>query len=120
MIVFTEHRYYGAFAATRALCGTCLTLTSFVRARVLSSGDSLPYGQNSFTNANYVHLSSEQALADYALFLTSLKTNMSIPDAQVIAFGGSYGGMLSSWFRKKYPHIVDGAIAGSAPMSVDE
>jgi hypothetical protein len=89
MIVFAEHRYYG---------------------------ESLPFGAASLTNANYVHLSAEQALADYALFLTSLKSNMSIPDASVISFGGSYGGMLTAWFRKKYPHIVAGAIAGSAPI----
>ena len=26
------------------------------------------------------------------------------------------GGMLASWMRLKYPHILDGAIAGSAPI----
>ena len=76
----------------------------------------MPYGNMSFTNENYVHLSSEQALADYAQLLTSLKSNMSIPTAPVISFGGSYGGMLTAWFRKKYPHITAGAIAGSAPI----
>ena len=28
----------------------------------------------------------------------------------------SAGGMLATWMRIKYPHILDGAIAGSAPI----
>ncbi|KAG8228746.1 hypothetical protein J437_LFUL009668 [Ladona fulva] len=93
MVVFAEHRYYGK---------------------------SLPYGNNSYTDPkNLGFLSSSQALADYADLITYLQKSNSKSKAKtypVIAFGGSYGGMLSAWFRMKYPYIVDGAIAASAPI----
>jgi lysosomal Pro-X carboxypeptidase len=90
LVVFAEHRYYGK---------------------------SLPFGDQTYaTVSNLRYLSIEQALADYTALVRSLKTNMSIPNAPVIGFGGSYGGMLSAWWRMKYPAWVSGSIAASAPI----
>jgi pimeloyl-ACP methyl ester carboxylesterase len=55
-------------------------------------------------------------MADYAELLTDLKLELGARDSPVIGFGGSYGGMLATWMRIKYPWILDGAIAG--PLSI--
>lgn len=85
-------------------------------------GESLPFGNLSYTSPKYLgYLSSSQAMADFVQLIDHLQKELnpnatSLSRAPVIAFGGSYGGMLSAWIRMKYPASVDGAIAASAPI----
>lgn len=65
---------------------------------------------------NLAYLSSEQALADLAYFITYIRDKYRLYQNKLITFGGSYPGSLSAWFRVKYPHLVNGAVATSAPI----
>ncbi|KAG5879017.1 hypothetical protein JTB14_009658 [Gonioctena quinquepunctata] len=94
LLVFAEHRYYGT---------------------------TLPFGNLSYSSPKYLgYLSSGQAMADYVYLISELQkeysTTNDLDEVPVIAFGGSYGGMLSAWIRMKYPGSVLGAIASSAPI----
>ncbi|XP_028135352.1 lysosomal Pro-X carboxypeptidase [Diabrotica virgifera virgifera] len=92
LLVFVEHRYYG---------------------------ESLPFGNQSYSSIDKLgYLSSQQALADFVYVIEALQEQYAHnqKNLPVIAFGGSYGGMLSSWIRMKYPSSVLGAIASSAPI----
>ena len=90
LLVFAEHRFYGRTAPCDPAAGgsACLAL-----------------------------LTHEQAMADYVHVVGALRRardpNASSP---VLAFGGSYGGMLAAWLRFKYPATFAGALAASAPI----
>ena len=85
LLVFAEHRYFGKSMPQLKGEPNCLS-----------------------------YCSSQQALADYAVYAQWLKKKYG--DRPIITFGGSYGGMLSSWARMKYPSQFAGAIAASAPI----
>ncbi|KAJ8749890.1 hypothetical protein K2173_013805 [Erythroxylum novogranatense] len=82
-------------------------------------GQSVPFhsSDDALKNASLRgYFSSSQAIADYAEIIIHVKQNLRAEDSPVIVSGGSYGGMLASWFRLKYPHIAIGALASSAPI----
>ncbi|EQC34484.1 hypothetical protein SDRG_07812 [Saprolegnia diclina VS20] len=85
LLVFAEHRFFGT---------------------------SIPSSSSS-THA-LDHLSTAQALADYANVITALLARFG--HRPVVAFGGGYGGLLATWLRLKFPHLVIGAVASSAPL----
>ncbi|XP_059663790.1 uncharacterized protein LOC132309502 [Cornus florida] len=92
LLVYIEHRFYGK----------SVPFVSF---------------QNAIKNATLRgYFNSAQAIADYASVITYLKEKFSAHYSPVIVIGGSYGGMLATWFRLKYPHIALGALASSAPV----
>ncbi|XP_071095255.1 putative serine protease K12H4.7 [Haliotis cracherodii] len=79
-------------------------------------GESHPTPDLSTPNLQY--LTVEQALQDFATFIVAAHKEHKLTDTKWIAFGGSYSGMLSSYLRYKFPHLVAGALASSAPVGV--
>ncbi|XP_010527988.1 PREDICTED: lysosomal Pro-X carboxypeptidase-like [Tarenaya hassleriana] len=92
LLVYIEHRYYG---------------------------ESMPFGsaKEALKNATTMgYFNTAQALADYAEILMHIKDKYATKHSPIIVIGGSYGGMLATWFRLKYPHVAIGALASSAPL----
>ncbi|XP_063697854.1 thymus-specific serine protease-like [Culicoides brevitarsis] len=88
ILFYTEHRYYGS---------------------------SHPTADMSYKNLEW--LSVDQALADLAHFITAMKkTRPELKNSGVVMLGGSYSATMVTWFRLKYPHLVDGVWSSSAPL----
>ncbi|XP_005108074.1 dipeptidyl peptidase 2 [Aplysia californica] len=87
-VVFPEHRFYG---------------------------ESLPMGNKSFESPYLGLLTVDQAMADYARFLSELKKSLNCTECRVIAFGGR-----AAYMRFKYPNIVHGSLAASAPILMQD
>ena len=86
-------------------------------------GKSQPTGDLSVESLRF--LSSAQALEDLVTFtrfaaatygLDIEPRNDGKKYSKVIAFGGSYPGMLAAWSRVKFPHVFHAAVASSAPV----
>lgn len=66
---------------------------------------------------NLQYLSSNQALADLAYFISSMNDKYKFnKEVKWVAFGGSYPGSLAAWLRLKYPHLVHAAVSSSGPL----
>ena len=91
------------------------TLLPFYQLVPLHCGPSQPTGDLSLSSLR--HLSSSQALADAARFVTHVTREYSLPpNTKWVSFGGSYPGMMAGWLRLKYPHLVHASVASSAPV----
>jgi lysosomal Pro-X carboxypeptidase len=89
-VVFAEHRYFG---------------------------ESMPFDvEYAYQTTNNTYLTLQQVMMDYVEFIKFIRYEYAAMQLPCIVFGGSYGGMLASWLRMKYPHVFQGALASSAPI----
>lgn len=86
---YTEHRYYGKSKPT-----------------------------NDTSAENLKFLTVEQALADLAHFIEYIKeSSADFKNSGVVVVGASYSATVATWARLKYPQLINGAWASSAPIN---
>ena len=82
-------------------------------------GESLPEG--GLSRENMPHLTADNALEDAARIVALVQDEHRVgADGRrppTVAFGGSYSGALSAWFRMAYPELVDGALSSSGVVN---
>jgi pimeloyl-ACP methyl ester carboxylesterase len=76
-------------------------------------GKSQPFATLESKNLKY--LSMSQALADLASFERYAQRKLELKGKWIVV-GGSYAGELAAFYRLKYPELVVGALASSAPV----
>ena len=111
-----------AACTKRNLSGSIRSLARKYHAKLVALehryyGMSVP-GKNLSTE-NLKHLKTEFALKDLKRFQEELVLSRNWT-GKWIAFGGSYPGSLSAYYRLKYPEMVIGALASSAPVMAVE
>jgi lysosomal Pro-X carboxypeptidase len=99
LLVFAEHRYYGESLPFGAESRS----KDPMKVGYLSSSQV----QSTSILLSSTMASNVQALADFVDLITYIRQSVEgASESPVVAFGGSYGGMLAACIRTKYPHIV--------------
>jgi pimeloyl-ACP methyl ester carboxylesterase len=80
-------------------------------------GKSQPF--TSLTTDNLKYLTVANALGDLAEFQKYIQTSLGWT-GKWVSIGGSYPGALSAFYRAKYPDLVVGSLASSAPVQAQE
>ncbi|KZV94778.1 hypothetical protein EXIGLDRAFT_834749 [Exidia glandulosa HHB12029] len=78
-------------------------------------GESLPFGNDSYTNENLRHLTLDNIMSDTISLVDWYKKTINATDSKVIVVGGSYSGFLSMVLRINHPETFYGAISAAGP-----
>lgn len=80
-------------------------------------GPSAPFGNASFTNADFRFSTLDNVMADAVEFVAQLKRNVTgARNSKVSVHSGSYGGFLAAAFRMNHPDTFDAALASTGPV----